>query len=557
MIQNITVSKKLQTHISRIFILTALCIFSFILLKKPFTLYPFAGRDDGLYVSLAKSIVQGDWLGPYNDRNIAKPPGFSLFIAASFLVGLPYQIAIGCFAAISCFVLAAGTRALFPVVGVYSATFVMALLSPQMFVIERILREAIYANIVMMLVGFALLWMASKKYTYLFATGLVASFAWITREDGIWLIPPLAFLLIISSKSFKGFLKSAVLFLPLAASMPVLIGLGNYLNYGYWTYSEMTEKHFTNAISATQSVAVEERKPGVAVTKSTIATLYEISPTFAKLRPALQKSAFWDFGCVSERPCTEIGNGWWHWAVREAAFGSGLQKNPQEGADFYRAISREIGAACNIGRVPCDFRLVKSLPTISFDQTLQIPSYSLAITMNILNLSTVRAFLEAPGAPSVGTAADIDDMYRFLNRPIIYQSLEYTPGFAVAPSVTNNLSVIILTFVVHAYLYLQYSFLFLAIISFCIVFVRFKKLLIKRSEILMISGGLFVLIMFSCRLILLSIVGISSFPTNNSIYIGPLYQLLILIFIVISAFGARVLFRGKDSVELPRHRGVS
>ncbi len=45
-------------------------------------------HDDMLFVSLAASIREGQWLGPYNNLTLAKGPIYPLWLALSSLTGL-------------------------------------------------------------------------------------------------------------------------------------------------------------------------------------------------------------------------------------------------------------------------------------------------------------------------------------------------------------------------------------------------------------------------------------------------------------------------------------
>src|SRR6478735_3695936 len=52
-----------------------------------------AFHDDRLFVELAARVLQGEWLGPYNQFTLAKGPLFPLFIAAMFKLGVPLLLA--------------------------------------------------------------------------------------------------------------------------------------------------------------------------------------------------------------------------------------------------------------------------------------------------------------------------------------------------------------------------------------------------------------------------------------------------------------------------------
>jgi len=70
-----------------------------------------AFHDDRLFVSLAEHLVNGRWLGPYDQFTLAKGPMLSFFIVAAFKLGVPLLLAQQALYAASC---AALTRSLRP-----------------------------------------------------------------------------------------------------------------------------------------------------------------------------------------------------------------------------------------------------------------------------------------------------------------------------------------------------------------------------------------------------------------------------------------------------------
>ena len=54
--------------------------------------YADAARDDALFVRLADSIAQGQWLGTFDDTTLAKGPGFPVFLAVVATLELPLKV---------------------------------------------------------------------------------------------------------------------------------------------------------------------------------------------------------------------------------------------------------------------------------------------------------------------------------------------------------------------------------------------------------------------------------------------------------------------------------
>ena len=71
-----------------------------------------APHDDTLFVGLALNILQGEWLGAYNQFTLMKGSGYPLFIALSNLLGLPLILSQELLYLGSCFLFTWGVRCL-------------------------------------------------------------------------------------------------------------------------------------------------------------------------------------------------------------------------------------------------------------------------------------------------------------------------------------------------------------------------------------------------------------------------------------------------------------
>src|SRR6202051_836088 len=60
---------------------------------QPVVAHANASFDDRLYLALAEQVLKGNWLGPYSQFTLMKGPMYPLFIAGTFLTGLPLPIA--------------------------------------------------------------------------------------------------------------------------------------------------------------------------------------------------------------------------------------------------------------------------------------------------------------------------------------------------------------------------------------------------------------------------------------------------------------------------------
>jgi hypothetical protein len=77
------------------FIIATTAIFALSMwLRSAFPIFAIgpAIYDDALFVRLAESIGEGNWLGDYDELTHAKGIGYPLFLAANHLIGLPLKL---------------------------------------------------------------------------------------------------------------------------------------------------------------------------------------------------------------------------------------------------------------------------------------------------------------------------------------------------------------------------------------------------------------------------------------------------------------------------------
>src|SRR3990172_5696335 len=68
--------------------------------------------DDDLFVSLATSFSQGQWLGPYSELTLVRGPFYPIFVGLNALVGLPLSVSQQLFYAAACWLVVTALRPL-------------------------------------------------------------------------------------------------------------------------------------------------------------------------------------------------------------------------------------------------------------------------------------------------------------------------------------------------------------------------------------------------------------------------------------------------------------
>ncbi|MFM1852122.1 MAG: hypothetical protein RIS54_1806 [Verrucomicrobiota bacterium] len=345
----------------------------------------YAFHDDRLFAILAGHILNGEWLGSYDQFTLAKGPMYSLFIAGMFWLGLPLLLAQQVFYAGAC---AAVTAALGPWVrsgavrlGIYS----LLLWNPMSYDagnLTRLMRQSIYTPLAMLTVA-GLLWLYHRRETGgkrtiapAVGAGLALGGFWLTREESVWLLPAVALLwlgLALGATTglwprVRQLLLPAGLFLG-AFLVPVgIISSLNQSHYGWFGTVEFRATEFKDAYGALSRIAVGPTMHQVPVTRQMRETVYTVSPTFARLRPWLEGPVgdHWSEKDLFAATDRQIRGGWFMWALRDAAHEAGVANDAGGTLAFFRRIADEVNAACDTGRVPARAPRSGFLPPLDY-----------------------------------------------------------------------------------------------------------------------------------------------------------------------------------------------
>ena len=263
--------------------------------------HPGAVHDDGLFLSLASSIVSGNWLGDYSQFTLMKGPFYPLFIAVSHALHLPLLFSQQLLYFLACTLTVTALSPILRLSWQRIAIFGLLLFNPASFAVHQVLREGIYPALTLMVVAAALgSWLRlgqsrRELLTWTAILGLSLAAFWLTREEGIWIIPALVPLYL------SGLLRCwrtqvgretllAVLCLPpliLGSSVAAVAAL-NYQHYKVFATVEMKEEGFIAAYGALSRVRQTNPLPTVPVPAGTRLSIYSHSPAFAELRPFLE-----------------------------------------------------------------------------------------------------------------------------------------------------------------------------------------------------------------------------------------------------------------------------
>jgi len=305
-----------------------------------------AASDEWVFIDLANNLIHFHWLGSYNISTLAKGPFYPIWIAFSYFIHVPLFFSQHLLYILACIILTIALRPLFKKSWILFIIFAIILFNPISFTdgpATRIIREGIYPALTLLVVAlFAGIFLRVKgnfKNILLWSVGagIALSCFWLTREEGIWIMP---FAILISGyslfiiwkekgKQWKAKIMLIILPFILLYSSIIVISTINYYDYGIFNTVEFNDPAFLSAYGALTRVKGPVWMADVPISAAQRQIIYSISPAFSELKPFLEG----DLGkrwAQSGNPIepNEIQGGWFMWALREAVSQAGSKMLP-------------------------------------------------------------------------------------------------------------------------------------------------------------------------------------------------------------------------------------
>jgi hypothetical protein len=329
-----------------------------------------AAHDDRLFLSLAENIINGNWLGNYNNLTLAKGCFYPIWIALVFILNIPLLLAQHLLYSFSVLVLIFALRPLINKPTILLLLFGALLFNPVTYdqTTLRVLREGIYPSLSLLVIATLIGVLGSFRsknkifVAWLLCLGILLSAFWLTREEGIWIMPMVGLVLLWTaiklwrSNISDRLCRCVLLLTPFIVLSGAILAISaiNLNAYGSFTTVEFKNHDFLDAYGALTRVKAEKVIDRVPVTKETRMRIYPLSPAFAELKPFLEGEGGKAWAEVSrqvypELKGEEIAGGWFMWALRDAVAAAGHCTSAKEAMAFYRRLADEINSACDDG----------------------------------------------------------------------------------------------------------------------------------------------------------------------------------------------------------------
>lgn len=332
-----------------------------------------AAYDDMLFIKLAGYLGSGHWLGPYDKLTLAKGMFYPLFILLAFASAIPLKIAeqlayLAASALAAAFVANRGGKRIGLIL------FAALAFNPMLWsaALAEVMREGIYLSQSLAIMALAAMVAfpsarTSPRFRLLIGVilGLVTASFWLTREEGIWILPT-ALVVLGASTVVRGDVHRALAdrARPLAAAVVsftliVLAVAGlNAHYYGVFRLTEFQSGQFLQAYGAISRIKPEHWQRYIVFPREARERAYAVSPVARELKPFLEglEGENWrNVGCSQpgRTDCSEVLSGWFMWALRGSVAEAGHATSAVEADRFYLQLAREINDACDSGRLDC------------------------------------------------------------------------------------------------------------------------------------------------------------------------------------------------------------
>lgn len=376
-----------------------------------------APHDEFWYVHRA---FAGLWTGQYDQMAFVHPPVYVWWLQLLNAFGIPLRLGIDA-------ALVAATLYLAMAVNRFTGSRVAALAVAAfllfhpytVFIFDRALAETLLVVTITAGLAAALeIWttrgsaIAGRRLLAVLLFPLMFAVAFHLRKEGIALLVPFLMLAMLTfasrktwwTKGASGEPSAGVLLIvsPLVATicLGLIISYFNYFKWGTFARYDLANTGYADAVSALSRIDTGRTPLQVSVTRQMLAAGYAASPTLKEIEPSMEGPVGQQWRDISSPFVAakgEIGNGWFYWAVRDAAASAGWHTDAKTAEQKYGAVAKELRAAFASGKLKERTALLPSFVDPDFRKWLP------ALPASVANVTRISAL---PLASDVSAPTD-------------------------------------------------------------------------------------------------------------------------------------------------------
>lgn len=382
--------------------------------------------DVALFLSQAMSILEGDWLGPYTERTLMKGPITPMWIALMNFLGIPLLLSHHVFYIAAC-ILCMLTLKRFTQNNWYLLfVFLLLLLNPFSYnygPIAAAFREMLQQPVVLTAIALSIILVVdfierrtvNIGLSVLF--GIVLFMFWNNREEGVWMVPYLLWLLFIivfytwkdrGQNNRQAITKMMqVVLIPCAIWWLGTLALAwkNYQEYEVFAVVELKTPQFKRAFGGLLGIKADRWRSKFAAPPDVLDKLYSL-PSGSELDLDQKANAV-------RKPIMSMILPWnFRWAVADAGY---YKKGGAAVLEFYDRLGTEIEQACAEQKFACSKPLFDVFPPWH-------PGYTRGYLGNISRIFeqvlSIKRHIIIDDYYSFGTPEYILAVSRLVNSPI-------------------------------------------------------------------------------------------------------------------------------------------
>ena len=337
--------------------------------RLPLSAYPKQVYDDALMVKLAKSIIEGHWLGVYDNNTLIKGAGYPVFLAILKFINIPYMLGMDLLYILACMYFIYSLKDDIKNNVIRIIVFVVMLFNPisyAEYTFQRVYRNG--TGVFQTIFIFSAIYIIWKNkfesikslLPHILIASVNVAFLWHTRDDSMWIIPFLFVALLLSSiciivnytktRKSTGIKISSTLLKVVCILMPLWILVFSTTSIKLLNYKE-GNANLGKVLNIFYEVKANEKVYRTDNTREKIDRMCEVSETLNSIKPHLDDSMDTWTQFDSNPDDNEVENGWFSWALEYAVRNAGMYFSPQESNEFYGKIYDEIKLALDEGKL--------------------------------------------------------------------------------------------------------------------------------------------------------------------------------------------------------------
>jgi hypothetical protein len=370
----------------------------------------------------------------------------------------------------------------------------------------------------------------------------VGGIYWLTREEGVWLLPAILLLAAygvvstvrrLEGESRRRF-RPMVLFAALPiASFALVVGAVdavNYAKYGVFRNNDFRSSDFQSGYGALSRIDHANWKRFVVFPQDARQKAYAVSPAARELQPYFEGAGgeFWrKVSCeqTGAASCPEILSGWFMWALREAVASAGHYRSAVAARDYYMRLAREIDQACDAGLIACRRRSDSLVPPWRPEYLGWTLSSVRAVFSTLMSLGRVQVSI----APSTGPEHHLNLFKRVTNGPLAEATAAERVGTGVA--VARAIAAVEIPF-------FRFAIPLAMLAWFAMVTIAILRKRWHPAHILVAA----LIVAIAARTVLLAFLEATSIPSNNALYLSPVVPMAL---VLVPCVMALLLVRGR------------